>query len=144
MKFELEGKCYPSKQIIIFCAVWCSIGISKIYLSCKRRRRIFYPQALLQPTDSSLGLCRRCSVTDTLADKWTQRCGNANTQVFSPIEKNADTWCFEAYPPEAPVYSLYNNCSNLTLPLCHCTLQGLFLTVPAHGHCSRKPHIVLP
>ena len=27
MKFELAGKCYPSKQIMIFCAARCSIGI---------------------------------------------------------------------------------------------------------------------
>lgn len=37
MKFELAGKCYPSKQMIIFCAVQCTIGISEIYLGCKYR-----------------------------------------------------------------------------------------------------------
>lgn len=55
MKFELAGKCYPSKQIIIFCAVWCSIGIWEIYLGCKRRENLL-------PSGFTAGCRAACSL----------------------------------------------------------------------------------
>lgn len=72
MKFELAGKRYPSKEIIIFCAVKCIIGIFRRFIKTvkkekKRHRSIFYLSGLLEPVSL-------CEDLDTDADSESQWC----------------------------------------------------------------------
>lgn len=39
VKFELAGKCYPSKEIIIFCAVKCIIGIFRRFIKPVKKEK---------------------------------------------------------------------------------------------------------
>lgn len=60
MKSELAGKCYPSKQIIICCAVRCSIGIFEIYAACE------WPENPLRDFTVCTAACSRPSLPSSL------------------------------------------------------------------------------
>lgn len=86
MKFELAGKCYPSKQMIIFCAVQCTIGISEIYLGCKCKRGIFYPQGLLQAAQLHAScVFLPSSLQVLLSDRHVDQDIKRNTQGFKGL-----------------------------------------------------------
>lgn len=159
MKFELADKYYPSKQIIIFCAVWCSIGIWEIYLGCKRMENLL-PSGFTAGCRAACSLCALSLVSAGVAQWQTHRSTNKqknmqeckHTGVLSHLSlEKRNMQIHEALkqkkggetPPKAAIYSFHNSCPNLTPQLCPHTLQGSFLTVPAYSCCSRKPHIVL-
>lgn len=47
VKFELAGKPYPSKEIIIFCAVKCIIGIFRRFIKTVKKEKRETPEHLL-------------------------------------------------------------------------------------------------
>lgn len=125
MKCELAGKCYPSKQIIIFCAVWCSIGISEIYLGCEWRENLL-PSGFTAGWGAAWHL-QRTPLLVSAAIALTDQCaGNTNTCALSSFpgkDTNAHKWSIGSYSPTAPDYSLCNSCFNLTPKLHHHILQ---------------------